>query len=96
MTRSIPRMFFIRYDGLFWRPNASGYTSDAMQAGLYTEEEVQARFGHTISDRKKGRGDYPVEVGYYLRDNNVRSEQLAEMRKRLDYFDACFKRGPLP
>ena len=78
--------FFIRYQDLFWRPKGVGYTSDAMQAGLYTEVEIQERFGHTQSDKRNSRGDYPCEVGWYLRNNNVTLAELDEMRKRLDYF----------
>jgi hypothetical protein len=34
--------WLIRKNGLFYRPNRSGYTAYPFDAGLYTEDEAQA------------------------------------------------------
>jgi hypothetical protein len=34
--------FHIRTNGLYWRPEAKGYTSDVRDAGRWSEEEAHA------------------------------------------------------
>jgi hypothetical protein len=44
--------WLIRKNGLFYRPDRSGYTADVIYAGLYTEDEAKAeahKEPHTMS-----------------------------------------------
>lgn len=77
------KKYFIRYEGMFWKPNASGYTYSPFDAGIYSEGQYGIR-GNDIKIAIPGRGDYAVEVGQMLRDLGYKEDDLEAMKEHLD------------
>ena len=73
----VERPYLIRKQGYWYRPNASGYTDSAIQAGRYSLEEAEC---YTHPNGKNG----PRDGMDYVHEKDVPCPDLKALRKAAD------------
>lgn len=74
------KLFVIIKNGLYWRPNSSGYTSSRINAGFYTEREVKEVCDHPNSSCKYK----PVSELFDLAELNEIESNIKQIRHQIE------------
>ncbi len=87
MNNQSPKNFYVYSNEhqAFWRPNGCGYTTDILQAGLYTRGEAAQICFHLRSHVK---GELPPEVAYLESDLSAPDREKVELRRDAERYRA--------